>query len=179
MELSFIFYLFATFISVPGTFFLMSIFNKPIAGSIAAFGMLIIFVLFGFQFFNLDGSIKDQSVATVNWPPSINYCPDYLTLFKNGTGTTATLVCIDTVGASKLRDTGLVTTDVNNIVNHTITNTNQKFDLQLSETDDSVRKGLLKDQCIAKKLTWEGMWDGVQELGGMPPRPASAASASS
>lgn len=176
MELSFIFYLFATFISVPGTFFLLSIFNKPIAGSIAAFGMLIIFVLFGFQFFNLDGSIKDQNVATVNWPPSINYCPDYLTLFKNGTGTAATLVCIDTVGAAKLRDNGgLLTTDVNTITANTVP-ANHIFDLQLSQTDDTIRKGLLKDQCIAKKLTWEGMWDGIQELGGMPPRPASAAS---
>ena len=173
MELSFIFYLFATFISVPGTFFLLSIFNKPIAGSIAAFGMLIIFVLFGFQFFNLDGSIKDQNVATVNWPPSINYCPDYLTLFKNGTGTAATLVCIDTVGAAKLRDAGgLLTTDVNNITNNTVPD-NQIFNLFLNQSDDTLRKASLIQQCVTKKLTWEGVWDGMNCLGPLPPLPPS------
>ena len=43
MELTFIFYLFAAFIIIPGTFFLLVLFNKPIAGVIGAIGMLILF----------------------------------------------------------------------------------------------------------------------------------------
>ena len=97
-------------------------------------------------------------------------------MFKNGTDTAATLVCIDTVGAAKLRDAGgLLTTDVNNITNNTVPD-NQIFNLFLNQSDDTLRKASLIQQCVTKKLTWEGVWDGIQELGGMPPRPASAAS---
>ena len=178
MELSFIFYLFASFIIIPGTFFLLVLFNKPTAGVIAAIGMLILFILFGIQFFNENGTYKQEvSTSYKSWPPVINYCPDYLSLYKNG----SELICVDTVGVSK--DSGIQLFNPNTT---TVTTEGQSFHLYL--TADSInayktdtnnagkpfdRKSILIEQCKNKKLTWEGVFDGLQPLDGEVPSPPS------
>lgn len=174
MELSFIFYLFAAFILIPGIFFLCTIFNKPLAGIIAAVGMLILFVLFGIQFFNTDGTYKKEESSAKRWPPVINYCPDYLSLFKNGTE----YVCVDTVGvasnnsgnAIQLFNPNTMTTPTSGMI----------FKLYLDDASinaykndaantgkPSDRKSILVEQMKEKKLTWEGVFDGLQQLDGV------------
>ena len=176
MELSFIFYLFAAFIIIPGTFFLLVLFNKPTAGLIAALGMLILFILFGIQFFNQDGTYKQQAVSTGSWPPYINYCPDYLSLYKNGTE----LICVDTVSVAKT-NTGNAIQYFNPNTMTTATEA-QTFHLYLTEAEitaykndpanagkESDRKSILIEQCTNKILTWEGIYDGSQPLDGAVP----------
>lgn len=176
MELTFIFYLFAAFIIIPGTFFLLVMFGKATAGIIAAIGMLILFILFGIQFFNQDGTYKLQAVSTGSWPPYINYCPDYLSLYKNGTE----LICVDTVSVVK-NNTGNALQYFNpNTM--TTASEGQTFHLYLTEAEITAyknnaanagkpfdRKSILVEQCINKKLTWEGIYDGAQPLDGAVP----------
>jgi len=176
MELSFIFYLFAAFIIIPGSFFLLLIFRKPTAGVIAAVGLLILFILFGIQFFNTDGSYKQQVVSTGSWPPYINYCPDYLSLYKNGTE----MICVDTVGVASNNSVGALQLFNPNTTN--VASDGQTF--KLYGTEESInaykadpanankkfdRKSILVEQCKNKKVTWEGIFDGLQELDGNVP----------
>ena len=180
MELSFIFYLFAAFIIIPGTFFLLVMFSKATAGLIAAVGMLILFILFGIQFYNQDGTYKQQAVSTGSWPPYINYCPDYLSLYKNGTGTNAELICVDTVNVAK--------TNTGNAIQYFNPNTmttaseGQTFHLYLTEAQLTAykndpanagkpfdRKSIMIEQCQNKIVTWEGIYDGFQTLDGAVP----------
>uniref|UniRef100_A0A6C0D7V2 Uncharacterized protein n=1 Tax=viral metagenome TaxID=1070528 RepID=A0A6C0D7V2_9ZZZZ len=181
MELSFIFYLFAAFIIIPGIFFILVLFNKPTAGIIAAIGMLILFILFGIQFFNEDGTYK-QTVSDKykTWPPQINYCPDFLSLFKNGTE----LMCVDTVGVASTNSGNSL--QLFNPNTNTVPTERQMFHLYL--TDESInaykadtnnatkpfdRKSILIEQCQDKKITWEGIFDGLQPLDGKVPVPPS------
>jgi len=178
MELTFIFYLFAAFIIIPGTFFLLVMFGKPTAGIIAAIGMLILFILFGIQFYNQDGTYKQQAVSTGSWPPYINYCPDYLSLYKNGTE----LICVDTVNVASI--TGGVSGPMQyfNANNGGTASEAQTFHLYLTEAEITAyknnaanagkpfdRKSILIEQCQNKKLTWEGIYDGSQALDGAVP----------
>lgn len=169
MELSFIFYIFAAFIFVPGTYLLLSVFKKSLAGAIAAIGMLIFFILFGIQFYNFDGTYK--KVTTVpSWPPSINQCPDFLTLFLMPDGK---YVCIDTVGVAPQ----LSGPNANAIVQFVPTDSssvpgdNQIF--SLSTDMPTVIK-----QCKDKNVTWEGIYDGVNTYSNTIPAPPSADAAS-
>jgi hypothetical protein len=176
MELSFIFYLFAAFIIIPGTFFLLVLFNKPTAGLIAAIGMLILFILFGIQFFNQDGTYKQQQVSTSSWPPYINYCPDYLSLYKNGTET----ICVDTVGVASTNTGAAI--QLFNPNTTTVATEGQTFHLYLTDAEITTykgnpinagkpfdRKSILIEQCKTKMVTWEGIFDGLQALDGSVP----------
>lgn len=176
MELTFIFYLFAAFIIIPGTFFLLVLFNKPIAGVIGAIGMLILFVLFGIQFFNENGTYKQQVVATGSWPPYINYCPDFLSLYKNGTEQ----ICVDTVGIASTNSGESI--QLFNPNTNTVATERQTFHLFLTDAAINAyktanagkpfdRKSILIEQCKNKKVTWEGVFDGLQPLDGNVPAP--------
>jgi len=185
MELTFIFYLFAAFIIIPGTFFILVMFGKPTAGLIAAIGMLILFILFGIQFFNQDGTYKQQAVSTGSWPPYINYCPDYLSLYKNVTETTpgtkvTELICVDTVGIASTTNSGSGAIQRFDPNTTTIASEPQIFHLYLTEAEITAyktanptkpfdRKSILVEQCTNKKLTWEGIYDGAQPLDGAVP----------
>lgn len=178
MELTFIFYLFAAFIIIPGTFFLLVLFNKPTAGLISAIGMLVLFILFGIQFFNQDGTYKQKTSSQYkSWPPQINYCPDFLSLFKNGNQ----LICVDTVGVA--RENAGNSIQLFNPNTNSVPTSRQIFNLYL--TDESInaykadtnnagksfdRKSILIEQCKEKKVTWEGIFDGLQPLDGEVPR---------
>jgi hypothetical protein len=164
MEISFIFYLFAAFIIIPGTYFLLSIQQMYVAGIIASIGLLILFILFGIQLFTVEGNYTTSSIK-MTWPPSINTCPDFLSLYKiNGTYS-----CVDTAGVST---NGVLTKFVP--VDGTGTNLTptpaQLFNLFLSDTDAN-RKNSIKNECISKGVTWEGIYDGINTYDNTIPRP--------
>jgi len=164
MELSFIFYIFAAFIVIPGTYFLLSLEKMYIAGIIASIGLLILFILFGIQLYTVEGNYATSS-TNMTWPPSINTCPDFLSLYKiNGTYS-----CVDTAGVST---NGRLT----KFVPLTEAGTNpdpsaeQLFNLFLSDTDEN-RKNSIKTECINKGVTWEGVYDGINGYNNTIPRP--------
>ena len=167
MDLSFIFYLFAAFIVIPGTFFMFSSMRKYFAAIIATIGMIIFFVLFGIQIFTPDGNMITSNVVS-KFPPLINVCPDMFTITNNQT----TFVCVDTVGLG----TGItqyvpVTAASSSNAPATITVGTNAFDLHLESTVDKDRKKLIIDDLKTKGITWEGIWDGFQEYDNTIPRP--------
>ena len=174
MELTFIFYIFAAFIIIPGTFFLLSLFNKFLAATIASIGMLIIFIIFGIQNFTPDGNYT-QAASPVGWPPSINYCPDFLSLLKVDASGGSVYVCVDTVGLNRNGNSGLQTYDPNNpLTGGGAPHVEQQFNLHLDESDDKVRTNAIIQDCKTKGLTFEGIWDGITSTNNLVPRPPSA-----
>ena len=160
MELSFIFYLFAAFIIIPGTFFWLSVFHKPIAGGVAAIGMLTLFVLFGLQIYNIDGTYATQVNVAV-WPPSINQCPDFLTLFKMpALGTEKSkYICVDTVGIATQTASSITVYDITKY--NPNDNTTLPQDKQIFPLNNDFNKTVTN--CIEKNVTWEGVWDGISQ----------------
>jgi len=175
MELTFIFYLFAAFILIPGTFFVLTVFNKAIAGAVASIGMLVLFILFGIQFFNLDGTYKTV-VPVSNWPPPINQCPDFFSLFKipktDASGSKAYYVCVDTVGVSPSGSGSITMFDPASSAVPTGTqifpgNDSNGNVILLSPNNQEA----IVQACKDKKITWAGLWNGVQMLPGTIPSP--------
>jgi energy-coupling factor transporter transmembrane protein EcfT len=171
MELTFIFYIFAAFIIIPGTFFLLSLYGKYLAGGIASIGMIIIFILFGIQFFTPDGNYV-QSSSPVSWPPTINFCPDFLSLMKVDASGGSTYVCVDTVGVSTNSSTGLQMFNPNNpITGGGVPAANQQFHLHLDVSNDNDRTNAIIHDCKTLGLTFEGVWDGITSTNSIVPRP--------
>jgi hypothetical protein len=188
MELSFIFFIFAAFIVIPGTFFGLALFNRYLAGGIAAMGMLVLFILFGIQFFGSDGNYIQQTVPT-KWPPSINMCPDYLSLYKDTTNpSTPVLSCVDMVGVSpnqalrKYVPSNSATPAVVNVSPPATKNadgvitpqltvgTSNGLNLYLNITDDTERREFIIADCRALGLTFEGIFDGSKTYSNVIPR---------
>jgi hypothetical protein len=141
--------------------------------------MLIMFILFGVQKYNGDGTYRD-AVNVVDWPPSINYCPDYLSLFTTSDGTQ---VCVDTVGVAS-SNTGNAMQKFVPSDSATQPTGNQIFNLYLKTSDyptgkslekDEDRKSLIVDQCKERKVTWEGIWDGITASDSVVPKPPTTA----
>ena len=168
MELTFIFYIFSAFITIPGIFFIFALYRKYLAGAISAIGILVFFILFGLQTFNPDGSYITSSSNT-SWPPVINYCPDFLTLLKVGTD----FICVDTVGVST-NNSGIQKYNPNNGVVGTPSVTDQQtFHLFLSTTNVDDRRTSSVNECKAKKVTWQGIFDGISQTSAAVPKPPS------
>jgi hypothetical protein len=166
MELTFIFYIFSAFITIPGIFFFFALYRKYLAGAISAIGILVFFILFGIQTFNPDGSYVTPSTSS-SWPPVVNYCPDFLTLLKQGTG----FICVDTVGVAT-DGTGIKKYNPNNAVVGTPSiSDDQTFHLSLSTTNVDDRRTAIVNECKAKKVTWQGIYDGVSQSSATVPRP--------
>ena len=165
MELSFIFYLFSAFIVIPGTYFLLSMQRMYVAGIIASIGLLILFILFGIQLYTVEGNYV-TAPTSMTWPPSINTCPDFLSLYKiNGTYS-----CVDTAGVSTngglpkfvpVNETGISQTPT----------AAHLFNLFLSN-NDADRKNSIKTECINKGVTWEGVYDGINGYNNTIPKPS-------
>lgn len=168
MELSFIFYLFAAFIIIPGTYFVLSNQNKFIAAIIACMGLVVLFILFGIQLYTVQGDYV-TSPATMTWPPSMNMCPDFLSLYKVG----GIYYCVDTAGVAKTSvSTHIVKfVPVNDAGVTQTPNTNQLFDLYLTQSDAD-RKKNIKKECIEKGVTWEGVYDGINGYDNTIPKPS-------
>jgi len=169
MDLSFIFFIFAAFIVIPGTFFALALFNKYLAAGIATIGMLVLFILFGIQFFGSTGNFIQQTVP-MRWPPSINMCPDYLSLYKDTTTNPITYSCVDTVGVSPSQ--ALRYFNPNTAAGASSPSVPMQFSLHLDMTDDNARRDAIVSDCREKGLTFEGIWDGTKTYNNVIPRPA-------
>jgi hypothetical protein len=166
MELSFIFYLFAAFIIIPGTYFILSSQRKFIAAIIACIGLLVLFVLFGIQIYTVEGKYATSPTNTMTWPPSINMCPDFLSLYKvNGM-----YYCVDTAGVSKKPDQ-LEKFNPTTAAGSTSATDKHLFNIFPLEADDDKRRTNIKKECIDKGVTWEGVYDGINGYNNTIPKP--------
>jgi hypothetical protein len=95
MKYSLVFYiLFCIAVGLGGTMSLIRM-SRVLAGIVFLILAVLIFVFFGLRWFSY--AAPDMTV----WPPVINSCPDYLTLYTQGSGTDAVQSCVDMVGVSK------------------------------------------------------------------------------
>lgn len=149
-----LFYCFLSVVLITGGTLSFYSSGEQVTGIVYFLGAIVAAIFFGFRWF----SSNDVSAASTTWPPSINYCPDLLTL--------ATVekkqACIDTVGVSQ--QGGMSTS------NGTQTGDKYVFDLFLDKVgQDRVEK--LCNQAKEKNVTWEGVWDGTTCSNVEPPRP--------
>lgn len=159
MDIKFLFYVFLSIVIIAGGTYQTFSSGADVAAALFFFGSIMIILFFGFRWFTPQGAIKQEGGP---WPPLINYCPDFLSLHTIGT----TPYCVDTVGVT---DGGITR------MTDPATQTDEKylFNLFASQTGDQRIKSLC-DQCAAKKVTWEGVYNGVTCLNRNPPLPPTA-----
>jgi hypothetical protein len=166
MELSFIFYLFSAFIIIPGTLLYLTVQKRIVAGVIASAGLLILYVLFGVQYFTVTGEYV-ETPAKMRWPPSINMCPDFLSLY-----TVANVpYCVDTAGVSTIPAALTKFNPANPIVGPVTPGNPNLFNL-FTNLDGKARADQIKAECLAKGVTWEGVFDGTNLYTETIPKPA-------
>ena len=131
--------------------------GKYVSAGLLGAGFLAISSLYGVYMYTPSGDVISR-VKGGPWPPTINVCPDFLSLVNvNGTP-----VCIDPIGTGSLRKWTTGQTGADYI-----------FDLSLSLSGQR-RIDALCDLCKTKKLTWEGVYDGSACLNNNPPLPTGA-----
>jgi len=156
----------------------LSMFNKYLAGGIATIGMIILFILFGIQFFTPDGNYVQVS-SPLSWPPSINFCPDFLSLMKIDASGGYVYVCVDTIGVStgggSTSSRGLAYFNPNNaITGGGVPTIDQQFNLYLDISNDNDRTNAIIKECKDKGVKFEGIWDGTSSSNNIVPKPPSA-----
>jgi hypothetical protein len=158
MNYQFWLYVFASCIAVTGSTFYFYSQHQEISAGIMFFGMLIACIYFGFRWFPASGAPVTSGI----WPPVVNFCPDFLTLYViNGEN-----VCVDTIGVAQTGGMSVWSDP---------TQTDEKYLFHLFlNTSGQGRIQQLCDQAKAKKVTWEGVWDGAVCMGVEPPAPPSS-----
>jgi hypothetical protein len=162
MDLTFLFYIFLCIVITSGGAFYYAQSNQTITAGIFLFGFIAFSVVFGLRWFTASG--QQVGAATGGWPPVINYCPDFLSLYTVNNEQ----VCIDTIGVA--RSGGMV-----KWTESTTPPDTQQFKLHLDKAGDA-RVKLLCEDCATKKVTWEGVYDGAICIGNVPPMPPGAPS---
>jgi len=157
MDYVFLFYIFLSFVIASGGAFVFFSSGRTIAAILFLVGSTTAVVFFGYRWFKSTG--KTTAVVEV-WPPSINACPDFLSLYKDPSGNS---VCVDTLGVA----TGSALTKWTST---SVPTSSNSFNLFTAHSG-AKRTTALCDEAKAKKVTWEGVWDGTVCLGGQPPKP--------
>ena len=141
------------------------------AALIVSISLLIYFILFGLQIFTPEGNFVQTDTSTITkFPPTISMCPDMFTLYQDVSGgqDASGYFCVEMVGLGSDINTYRPTNQANVPTEPTTSN---MFDLKVSIQSDPDRKKELVTQCKNKKLTWEGIYDGIQEYDNVIPRP--------
>lgn len=169
MDFKFIFFIFISIILTIGSFYRYYSTRQEIGAFIIAAGLIAASVVFGLRWFTPQGSLKE---TYGKWPPTINYCPDFLTLHTVKSGSTTTHYCVDTIGVT-MGGSGAGLVKFNGTPDTTSYNNVFRLRTNLSELENGkTRLQSLIEECKAKGLTWEGVYNGVEALTTEdPPRP--------
>jgi hypothetical protein len=157
MNLVFLFYVFLSIVIITGGGYYFFSIGNEITAAIYFLGATIAALFFGFRWFLPPGATEP---GPGSWPPSINYCPDFLTL----TTIDGEKVCIDMIGVAQ---GGTNTLNVNS--DGTSSGDCCIFNLYLNAGSDRTSK--LCEEAKAKGVTWEGVWTGTTCTGTAPPLP--------
>ena len=131
--------------------------GRSIAAIIYVVLILLVLIFFGLRWFWYGGG--DDS--SVQWPPVINACPDYLTFFNRPSSTAAsgtTPSCIDLVGVS--RNGALAKWRPEFSTENPPTDDKYFFSLATTSTNATARNQELCSNAIAAGLSWEGVTNG-------------------
>jgi hypothetical protein len=129
--------------------------DRTVAALLYFIGVLTILILFGIRWF--EGTSGVFNPTTVQWPPYINTCPDYLTYYqRTKSDGTKQDTCIDRVGVSRNGQLQPFPADGNVNPN----NDAYFFPLATNSSDASAKLQELCQRTIQYGLTWEGVTDG-------------------
>lgn len=162
MSYVFLFYIFLSFVIATGGAYILFSSGRTLAALLYIVGVIILEIVYGTKWFSSTGDTQTTNGSNGPWPPSINVCPDFLSLYTDASGNA---YCVDTVGVT----TALPKWSGTVISSGSGTNV---FNLQKDTADANARRTLLCTQAKTMQLTWEGVWDGATCLGGNPPLPA-------
>jgi hypothetical protein len=153
MDFSLILYiLFSLVIGVAGTVQLIQG-DRTLAGFLFFVGAILVLTFYGLRWFTAN-TLNTSRYDSKSWPPVMNTCPDFLTLAERTVSGRKERVCVNTLGVS---ESGALprfidTTDINNNANV----------FRLFDTlTGNARIQALCQECKDKKVTWEGIFDGV------------------
>jgi hypothetical protein len=154
MEFNLVLYiLFSAVVGIGGTYYLIES-DRTLGGFLYFVGAALILTFYGLRWFSGD-SLKLSQFDSKTWPPVVNVCPDFLSVYERSIpgSTTKEKICVDLVGVSQGGIQKLV--DPANVVND-----NFVFKLHMGKKGAERMKALC-DECRLKKVTWEGVYDGV------------------
>jgi hypothetical protein len=157
MDFLLIAYVLVSVVVITGSFYINYAAGKITTAGILGLGTLGASILFGIRWFP-GGALVSKTIQGP-WPPSINVCPDFLSLTK----VSGRPVCIDPVGVSRNKNN-------NGMDQWTDTSQSDTFNLY-TDKQGNARLSALYGECKAKGVTWEGVWDGTVGLGREPPLP--------
>ena len=132
-----------------------------IRAALFGIGGLLIFFFFSTRWFNNTDSVSKL------WPPTINSCPDYLTLVPrvNSTGGGAAVPgCVDMLGVSYTGN--LKTVADSDITGTAAISPNKLFNYTSADVKKAMKVGNITTlnaicaRCRDAGVTWEGVWDG-------------------
>lgn len=154
MDFAFILYiLFSVVTGIGGTFYLIQ--SERTLGAFLYFvGAVLVLTFYGLRWFTGD-ALKVSRYESKTWPPFVNTCPDFLSVYERSVAgsTIKEKVCVDLIGVAEGGIQKL--TDPANVAND-----NFVFKLFMDKKGPDRIKALCQE-CKLKKVTWEGVYDGV------------------
>lgn len=164
MDYFFVAYILLSFvIGVGGTYQLIKM-ARPIGATLYLIGAIAVLIFFGLRWF-ADNRFKLGIAQTDKWPPVINLCPDFLTLYERNVNGAIEKVCVDLIGVAPAGGIQKLTAP-----EQTTGQNAEKYIFNLYNTmSGSKRTDKLCLECKNKKVTWEGIYDGVTCVTGLAP----------
>jgi hypothetical protein len=158
MDVVFLFYVFLSLVIATGGSYVLASSGRIVAALVYFLGIIGIEAFFGMRWFN--GTTAKVADAGP-WPPVMNTCPDFLSLYYNGDKA----VCVDTIGVAP---NGGIAKWTGNADDRFV------FNLHLDKSGAERIKALCAES-KAKMVTWEGVYDGSNCLNAQPPLPVKKA----
>ena len=164
MEYTFLIYIFLSLVLTSGGSYTLLMSGRFVSSILFFIGIIAIEIYFGIRWFNGTNQRSIQP-SIGNWPPSVNVCPDFLSLYK----TSNQYYCVDTIGVAPNKEGAIrvFTSEVGIEPEATY-----RFNLHLDKGGTDRTKALC-DEAKKKYVTWEGVWDGSTCMGGSPPIPST------
>ena len=164
MEYTFLIYIFLSLVLTSGGSYTHLMSGRFVSSILFFIGIIAIEIYFGIRWFNGTNQRSIQP-SIGNWPPSVNVCPDFLSLYK----TSNQYYCVDTIGVAPNKEGAIrvFTSEVGIEPEDTY-----RFNLHLDKGGTDRTKALC-DEAKKKYVTWEGVWDGSTCMGGSPPIPST------
>ena len=145
--------LFSIAVGAGGTYYLVKS-DRTLGAFLYFIGAVLILTFYGLRWFSSD-ALNVSRFPSKSWPPIVNACPDFLTYYERNVGSTGRkeAICVDMIGVGEGGIQKL--TDVANVFND-----NFVFRLH-NDKKGADRMRALCQECRMKKVTWEGVYDGV------------------
>jgi len=145
-------------IVIGGTYKLYGM-GKSLGALLFFIGSLFLCITYGIRWFGTKSSLFSNT--PVQWPPTINTCPDFLTYYKRSKlDGTVEESCIDLVGVSKngvLKPFPKITSGP---ADSAPSGDDYYFSLTTSSSDPVKKNNELCQRAITNGLTWEGITNG-------------------